>query len=156
MFPNTAQKHEIKYQKNSIRIELKVKNIINTTDIEIILNKLIITEEQILEMKKEKDMEKCEQKANKIKNTLKLKLIIFFVLSSVLMLIFWYFISCFCSVYENTQIILIEDTTISFLLSMIYPFGIKLLPGIFRIQALRAPKRDQKYKYKISLLLSMF
>ncbi len=124
--------------------------------INIILSKLSITESQILEMKKEKDMEKFKEKANKIKKKLKIKLIIFFVLSSVLMLIFWYFISCFCSVYENTQIILIEDTAISFLLSMMYPFGIKLLPGIFRIQALRAPKKDQKYKYKISLLLSMF
>ena len=124
--------------------------------INIILGKLSITESQILEMKKEKDMEKFKEKANKIKKKLKIKLIIFFVLSSVLMLIFWYFISCFCSVYENTQIILIEDTAISFLLSMMYPFGIKLLPGIFRIQALRAPKKDQKYKYKISLLLSMF
>ena len=124
--------------------------------INIILSKLSITESQILEMKKEKDMEKFKEKANKIKKKLKIKLIIFFVLSSVLMLIFWYFISCFCSVYENTQIILIEDTVISFLLSMMYPFGIKLLPGIFRIQALRAPKKDQKYKYKISLLLSMF
>ena len=124
--------------------------------INIILSKLSITESQILEMKKEKDMEKFKEKANKIKKKLKIKLIIFFVLSSVLMLIFWYFISCFCSVYENTQIILIEDTAISFLLSMMYPFGIKLLPGIFRIPALRAPKRDQKYKYKISLLLSMF
>ena len=124
--------------------------------INIILGKLSITESQILEMKKEKDMEKFKEKANKIKKKLKIKLIIFFVLSSVLMLIFWYFISCFCSVYENTQIILIEDTAISFLLSMMYPFGIKLLPGIFRIPALRAPKRDQKYKYKISLLLSMF
>ena len=124
--------------------------------INIILGKLSITESQILEMKKEKDMEKFKEKANKIKKKLKIKLIIFFVLSSVLMLIFWYFISCFCFVYENTQIILIEDTTISFLLSMMYPFGIKLLPGIFRIQALRAPKKDQKYKYKISLLLSMF
>ena len=124
--------------------------------INIILKKLSITENQILEMKKEKDMEKFKEKANKIKKKLKIKLIIFFVLSSVLMLIFWYFISCFCSVYENTQIILIEDTAISFLLSMIYPFGIKLLPGIFRIPALRAPKKDQKYKYKISLLLGMF
>ena len=124
--------------------------------INIILHKLSITESQILEMKKEKDMEKFKEKANKIKKKLRIKLIIFFVLSSVLMLIFWYFISCFCSVYENTQIILIEDTAISFLLSMIYPFGIKLLPGIFRIPALRAPKKNQKYKYKISLLLSMF
>ena len=107
-------------------------------------------------MKKEKDMKKLKQKANGIKKKLKIKLIIFLVLSSVLMLIFWYFISCFCSVYENTQVILIEDTAISFILSMIYPFGLKLLPGIFRIPALRAPEKDQKYKYKISLLLGMF
>ena len=87
--------------------------------IDIISNKLTISEEQILEMKKEKDLEKCKKKANKFKNTLKLKLIIFLVLSSILMLFFWYFISCFCAVYGNTQHILIEDTFISFGTSML-------------------------------------
>ena len=124
--------------------------------IDIILHKLTISEEQILEMKKEKDLEKCKQKANKIKNSLKLKLIIFFVLSSILMLFFWYFISCFCAVYGNTQHILIEDTFISFGTSMIYPFGLKIIPTIFRIPALRAPKKDKKYFYKVSLLLNKF
>ena len=107
-------------------------------------------------MKKEKDLEKCKQKANKIKNNLKLKLIIFLVLSSILMLFFWYFISSFCAVYGNTQHILIEDTFISFGTSMLYPFGLKIVPTIFRIPALRAPKRDRKYLYKISLLLNKF
>jgi surface protein len=124
--------------------------------IDMILHKLSISEEQILEMKKEKDIEKCKQKANKVKNTLKLKLIIFLVLSSILMLFFWYFISCFCAVYGNTQHILIEDTFISFGTSMLYPFGLKIVPTIFRIPALRAPKRDRKYLYKISLLLNKF
>ena len=124
--------------------------------IDIILNKLTISEEQILEMKKEKDVEKCKQKANKIKNTLKLKLIIFLIFSSILMLFFWYFISCFCAVYVNTQHILIEDTFISFGTSMLYPFGLKIIPAIFRIPALRAPKKDKKYLYKISLLLNKF
>ena len=124
--------------------------------IDMILHKLTISEEQILDMKKEKDIEKCKQKANKVKNTLKLKLIIFLVLSSILMLIFWYFISCFCAVYGNTQHILIEDTFISFGTSMLYPFGLKIVPTIFRIPALRAPKRDRKYLYKISLLLNKF
>ena len=120
--------------------------------IDMILHKLTISEEQILEMKKEKDIEKCKQKANKVKNTLKLKLIIFLVLSSILMLFFWYFISCFCAVYGNTQHILIEDTFISFGTSMLYPFGLKIIPTIFRIPSLRAPKKDKKYLYKISLL----
>ena len=72
--------------------------------IDIILQKLTISEEKILEMKKEKDMDKFIQKSNKIKNSLKLKLIIFLALSSILMLFFWYFISCFCAVYGNTQL----------------------------------------------------
>ena len=124
-----------------------------STVINMILQKLSISEDQILDMKKEKDVEKAKKKANNIKNRLKLKLIIFIILSSVLMLFFWYFISCFCAAYKNTQSILIEDTLISFATSMIYPFGLKLLPGIFRIPSLRTPKKDQKYIYKISKIL---
>ena len=71
------------------------------------------------------------------------------------MLFFWYFISCFCAVYKNTQMILIEDTLVSFALSMIYPFGLNLLPGMFRIPALRAVKKDKKCFYKISMILAL-
>ena len=66
------------------------------------------------------------------------------------MLFFWYFISCFCSVYKNTQIILIKDTLISFGLSMLYPFGLNLLPGLFRIPALKDINKNKKYLYKLS------
>ena len=123
--------------------------------INIILQKLSISEDKILDMKKEKDSEKAKEKANSIKNKLKLKLIIFIVLSSLLMLFFWYFISCFCAAYKNTQTILIQDTLISFITSMIYPFGLKLLPGIFRSPSLRTLKKDQKYIYKISKLVDL-
>ena len=71
------------------------------------------------------------------------------------MLFFWYFISCFCAAYKNTQIILIEDTLISFITSMIYPLGLKLLPGMVRIPALKAPNKDKKYNYKISRILNL-
>ena len=124
--------------------------------IDIILNKLTISEEQILDMKKEKDQKKFLELANKIKSKLKIKLIIFLILSSALMLFFWYFISCFCAVFGNTQHLLISDTFISFFTSMLYPFGLKLLPGIFRIPSLRAPQKDKKYLYKISQLLNKF
>ncbi len=71
------------------------------------------------------------------------------------MLFFWYFISCFCAVYKNTQIILIKDTIISFILSMIYPFVLNLLPGILRIPALKAEKADQAYIYKVSKIVAL-
>ena len=71
------------------------------------------------------------------------------------MVFFWYFISCFCAVYKNTQIILIKDTLISFAISMLYPFGLNLFPGCFRIPALRSPKKDKKCLYKASGLIAL-
>ena len=71
------------------------------------------------------------------------------------MLFFWYFIACFCGVYVNTQILLIKDTLISFGLSMLYPFGLDLIPGFFRIPALRAAKKDKNFIYKMSLIIAL-
>ena len=71
------------------------------------------------------------------------------------MLFFWYFISCFCAVYYNTQIILIKSTFLSFGLSMIYPIGINLIPGIFRIPELRAEKKDKKCLYSFSQYVAL-
>ena len=78
------------------------------------------------------------------------------MLGFCLMVFCWYFITCFCAVYHNTQVILIKDTFISFAISMIYPFGINLLPGIFRISALRDPNKNKKCIYKIGLLVALF
>ena len=100
-------------------------------------------------------MKIVKEKARKIKKRLKIKLIIFLFISSIIMLFCFYFISCFCAAYYNTQLILIKDALISFGTSMIYPFGFKLLPGIFRIPSLRASKMDQKCIYKISKILNL-
>ena len=51
--------------------------------------------------------------------------------------------------------ILIKDTLVSFGLSMLYPFGLNLLPGFFRIPALRAKNNDKKLMYKISGLIAL-
>ena len=110
--------------------------------INIILKQLSLSEKNILEIKGE-PLENIDQKSTKIKDCLKIKYALFFILSFLLMAFFWYFISCFCAVYPNTQIILIEDTLISFITSMIYPFGLNLLPPMFRIPALRAKKKDK-------------
>ena len=72
------------------------------------------------------------------------------------MLFFWYFISCFCAVYSNTQTILFKDTIVSFGLSMLYPFGLNLLPGLARIpSSLRAEKKDKKCLYYLNQILAL-
>ena len=78
--------------------------------IDIILKKLSLSENKILDLKSEileqnLDFTNSQTKANQVKKNIKIKLIIFFVLSTLLMIFFWYFISCFCGVYINTQMI---------------------------------------------------
>ena len=75
--------------------------------INILLKILSLSEKQILNIK----LKKSYIEANKVYKSsikcLKIKLTIFFILSFLLMIFFWYFISCFCAVYKNTQNILI-------------------------------------------------
>ena len=57
--------------------------------------------------------------------------------------------------YYNTQIILIKNTLISFGISMLYPVGINFIPGMFRIPALRAEKKDKKCLYSFSQFVAL-
>ena len=121
--------------------------------INMILKLLSLSEKNILSIKKQQTINLAQKKSKKIKNCLIIKFIIFFLLSLILLVFFWYFISCFCAVFTNTQKILIKDTLVSFALSMVYPFGINLLPGMFRIPALK--KNDRKCLYQIGNLVAL-
>ena len=119
-----------------------------------ILKKLALSENNILEIKREINIKKAFEKSQKMKKCIIIKLILFFFLGLIFMLFFCFFISCFCAVYINTQKILIENTFISFMLSMIYPFGLCLFPGFLRIPALKAKNKDKECLYKVSLIIS--
>ena len=122
--------------------------------INFILRLLSLTERQILTIKQERDLLNLQHNSNRIIKCLKIKLVIYFILSFLFMLFFWYFISCFCAVYKNTQIILILDTLISFALSMIYPFVLNLFPGFLRIYTLKMNTKDRKCLYILSGYIS--
>ena len=126
-----------------------------STVINMILKMLSLSEKNILSIKQQNNIKTAIQRANKIENCLIIKFVIFFLIGHLFIFFFWYFISCFCAVYTNTQIILIKDTLISFALSMIYPFGINLLPGILRIPALRAKDKNKKLLYQISGFIAL-
>ena len=138
-------KYDILFQIPQIMYSTLISAVIN-----MILRQLSLSEKQILIIKNENNYINAKKKSKSIRECLKIKLGIFFTLSLILMLFFWYFISCFCAVYKNTQKILIIDTLISFIISMIYPFGLNLIPGFFRIPALRTKDKDKKYLYILS------
>ena len=89
----------------------------------------------------------------KVINYLTVKFIIFFVLFFSLLISFWYYVACFCVVYPNTQIYLVKDTLISFVISIIYPFFLYLIPGIFRIFSLQTHSQENMYNFSKILQL---
>ena len=146
--------NKINEDKGKYNIIFQIPKILYSTlvssAINIILKRLSLSEKYLLSLNKNENFKKEEKEAKNIKKCIYIKLAIFFVISSLLMLFFWYFISSFCAVYKNTQMILIKDTLLSFGLSMLYPFGLNLLPGIFRIYSLRAKNKNKKCLYIIS------
>jgi hypothetical protein len=142
--------YELLFQIPQILYSAIISTIINT-----ILKLLSLTENSILSIKKEKNLKNCYKMAKGAKRHIIMKTIIFIFISLILIFLFLYFLSCFCAVYVNTQTILIKDSILSFCLSMIYPFGICLLPGIFRITALRSKNHDKEGLYKFSYFISL-
>ena len=157
LFFNENTLHKILKDKGEFNFVYQIPQIIYSSLISGILNLIIkflaLSEKNIIEIKRQKEIKNLNEKVEELYNTLKLKFTLFFLFTFVLLLFFMYYISCFCCIYEHTQIHLIEDSIISFGLSFIYPFGIYLIPGIFRIPSLRAEKKDKKFLYSLSLLL---
>ena len=159
-FFNDSAMHKI-YKENGIfNILQQIPQIFYSSIIPSIINMLLktlsLSEKDVIKLKKEEDYQKLVKESKKVERIIIIKIIIFFIISLLFMLFFWYFISCFCAVYNNTQIILIKDTLISFAMSMAYPFGLNLIPGFFRIPALKSQKKDEKCLYKISQYIALF
>ena len=112
----------------------------------IIIKYFSLSERNINEIKLEKNIEDASDKKDKVKRCLIIKYILFFILSIFFLLFFWYYLSSFGAVFQNTQIYLIKNILISFGLSMIYPFAINILPSFIRIYSLKNMNRESLYK----------
>ena len=119
---------------------------------------LSLSEQNVLRIKNMKAQKKkiIKQKVSAVLSKLSLKFRLFFPISFIIVLVFGFYVTCFCGVYKNTQIHLITDSGISFCLSLITPFIICLLPAILRIISLKNNNKKRKIMYKIATLLEMF
>ena len=104
--------------------------------IEVFLCYLSMTDKYFYEIKNLND--KSQNKIKQIIKCIKIKSLFFFIFTFLMFLFYWYVITCFCDIYENTQIAFIKDSLTSFALGLLYPFVLYLFPVTFRIIALRA------------------
>ena len=119
--------------------------------LQIFLNYLTMTD---IHYYKIKSMNKDEINKKKIKSVLKwikCKIITFYIFTFILFLSYWYIITAFCSVYENTQIIFIIDSLLSFFIGLLYPFILYFIPT-----GLRFIKKNLKVFYSLSEIIPFF
>ena len=151
--------HDIYEDSGAFNFIYHVPQILYSSIISAVINAIIkflsLSEKNILEIKKEKNMNNYNNKIQNILRCLKIKFIFFYILYFLFLIFFWYYLSCFCAVYQNTQFHLIIDTLFSFFLSLLYPLGINLIPGFFRIPALKDPKSNQKCLYGFSKIIQI-
>ena len=120
--------------------------IISTVVLRIILVTLVLTEKSILEVKNQTMRILAIDKKKSVLKCVIIKFIIFSVLNLILLVAFWYYLTCFNALYANTQVDLIINSVISFGLSCLYPFLINIIPAVFRMDSLSSNKNQKMDK----------
>ena len=115
--------------------------------INILIKFLSLSEEGILKLKGIKKIKILYSKFQKLLRIFNIKFALFFIITFFMLIIFLFYVTIFCGVYVNSQIHLFDDSIISFGTSFLYEFGIYLIPGIFRIIALRSKDKSCLYGF---------
>ena len=119
----------------------------------IIIKLIFLSDSNILEIKRQKNADLAEKITSKVKIKLKFKYAIFFILGIIFLSFLWLSLSSFSSMFINTQLYVLKNALFAFLISLIYPFFINILPCIFRIMSLRTKQKDHKILFNISKFL---
>ena len=142
---------------------------ITTVFIKLLVDFLVLTEKQVLRIKNEETEEKANDEKKRLMKITIIKLCIFFSINIILLIFFWFYLTCFNAVYPNTQIFLVINTAISFVISNIIPLIYNLIPAFIRndiltnknIKKIKSKKKssefkDAEYVYSIGLFLQKF
>ena len=141
--------HKIYSDKGSYKLGFYLPKIILsfifTHIIMIILKYIFLSERNITKIKNQPTYDEASEEADKEKSCLIIKYILFYVIGIVFLFLFWFYLSSFCAVYQNTQIFLIINTFISLGVSFFYPLIINFIPSLLRNISLRNYNRECMY-----------
>ena len=121
--------------------------------INFILKFLSLSNEKIKQLANIKNIKLFQKKLCLEIQIIKRKIFMFHILIFLFTLFFWFYITLFCAVYRNSQIIVFKSCIITFCLSMFYPFIICFATSVFRLFAL---SHEFKPIFYISKILQLF
>ena len=156
-FFNDSKMHQIYLDNGKFNFTYNIPHIIYTLIIfyiiNIIIKRFFLSQNNILEIKHKSNQYNVNAKVVIVIRYLIIKFTCYFIFSIIFLIICWYYLSCFCIIYKHTQLHLFIITLIGYAFSLIYPFFINLIPGIFRISSLKHP---EKCFYKTSQVIFLF
>ena len=91
--------------------------------------------------------------AEALRRKIKVKLIILFAISGLIIGLCWYYVSAFCAVFKNSQGHYFTNVLITFIILNIWPCVTSLIAPIFRIKSIRD---KNKCMYNFSRIISYF
>ena len=158
IFYTDSTMNKIYVEEGSFNFIYQIPQMIYSSLITTVLNYIITTfgllQGDILKIKY-CDLKIVEQKTKSVLKCIKCKIVIFFIIAFIFLILFWIYIGCFCAVYKNTQFHLLIEVSSSFVTSLITPLFFNLLPGIFRIPSLNNIKSNRYILYKLSKILQI-
>ena len=107
----------------------------------IILKFISLTHNSVRALRKIADINSAEAKSDCILKCIKIRIVLYYILSFVFLIVFGFYVLSFCAIFENTQIELIKSTFSSWLISLIYPFIICFITSIIRSAALKCKSK---------------
>ena len=157
LFFNDSNLHRIYEDKGKYNFLYQLPIAIYSNLISFAITKIVtffaIFESKISKEAKMKTTE-TEMRINNYIHSLKCKFAIFFSLIILFLLFFWYYVSCFCAIFTNTQKALIINIITGYVFSLVlYPFIIGLILCIMRYCALKSKKQNKECLYKASNIL---
>ena len=113
-----------------------------------------LSERDIMAITRETIKENRKVKAESTKLKLKIKLIVVFVLSGLLIGLCWYYVSAFCAVFKNSQGHYFINVLVAFIVCNIWPCVTSLIAPIFRMRSIK--NGNSPCMYKFSQIIAYF
>ena len=159
LFYNDETIYQINQQDGKYNLKLKYARVIYSAIISVIISFIIellgFSHKSIIKLRYYKKVKDTENEIPKLIKKIKLKYIIFSCLTIFFNIIFFYYISAFCSIYSVIQTHMISDSLISFLLTISYSLIFSIISTIIRIFALKKENKLRHFFYLISWIISL-
>ena len=119
----------------------------------LIVRYVSLNERDISKVLRETNTKDRQELVKKVEKSSKIKLLILYAVSGVLILLCWYYVSTFCAIFKNSQKNYLINFLVCFLVCNLWPFVTCWIPTIMRRKAL---DNSNECLYKASQIVSIF